>query len=263
MNHVPRGLNLSFLSGCGDMGALICAHDWSSTALGPSHTWPSLLRTSLSTLLKSKHPMFLAWGPDLLSFYNDACRPILGPKHPAVLGRPLAEASAYVWSAIRPLAERALSGEGTGLEDLPLVTVRDGREETAYFTFSFSPVTDESGAVAGLLCVGTESTARVQAEAAIRASERRLRSVLRQAPGFMAVLRGPEHVFEVVNDAYQRLVGPRDVIGRTVREALPELVGQGFVDLLDRVFATGRPYTTSSARSCWIRSLAQPSASVT
>ncbi|HEX2556435.1 MAG TPA: PAS domain S-box protein [Microvirga sp.] len=230
------------------MGALIRAHDWSSTTLGPPHVWPSLLRTSLSTLLKSKHPMFLAWGPDLLYFYNDAHRPLLGLKHPAVLGRPLAESSASFWSVIRPLVNQALSGEGTWSEDLPLVTFRSGREETAYFTFSFSPVTDEAGAVAGLFCVGTETTARVQAEASLRASEERLRSVLQQAPGFMAVLQGPEHVFEMANEAFQRLVGLRPLIGKPVREALPEFVEQGFLDPLDQVYATGQSYTTGGTR---------------
>ncbi|HEX2556436.1 MAG TPA: PAS domain S-box protein [Microvirga sp.] len=230
------------------MGAQIRSRDWSTTPLGPPHTWTPLFRTSLSILLKSKHPMFLAWGPELLYFYNDAYRPLLGPRHPAVLGMPFADASADLGAAIRPLIDQALSGEGTWSEDLPLVTFRNGREEIASFTFSFSPVTDETGAVAGAFCLGTETTARVRAEAALRAREQRLRSVLEQAPGFMAVMHGPDHVFDIANDAYQRLVGSSDLVGKPVREALPEVVGQGIIGLLDQVYGTGEHHTTNATR---------------
>ena len=69
----------------------------------------------------------------------------------------------------------------------------------------------------------------------------RLRSLFEQAPGFMCVLRGPDHVFELTNGAYLKLVGQRDLIGRQVREAFPEVEGQDFFEMLDRVFATGEP----------------------
>jgi hypothetical protein len=66
--------------------------------------------------------------------------------------------------------------------------------------------------------------------------------LFQQAPGHMAVLRGPDHVYALVNAAYQRLVGDRDLIGKPVREALPELAGQGFFELLDEVYMTGKPF---------------------
>ncbi|MDP9349001.1 MAG: PAS domain-containing protein, partial [Gemmatimonadota bacterium] len=70
----------------------------------------------------------------------------------------------------------------------------------------------------------------------------RLQTVFRQAPAFIVTLRGPDHVFEMANPPYYQLVGHRDILGRPVREALPEVVEQGFVDLLDQVYRTGEPF---------------------
>jgi len=83
-----------------------------------------------------------------------------------------------------------------------------------------------------------EQAARAQAET----GRARLQEVFMQAPASVCVLRGPEHIFELANPLYRQLVGRRDIIGKTVREALPEVVGQGIVELLDRVYATGEPH---------------------
>jgi diguanylate cyclase (GGDEF)-like protein/PAS domain S-box-containing protein len=231
------------------MGALIRARDWSTTSLGRPETWPHALKTALSILLNSKHQMFMAWGPDLISFYNDAYRPVLGARHPDALGRPFPEVWADVWPAIGPLVNQALAGEGTWSENLPLVTFRNGFQEIAYFTFSYSPIFDESGTVEGMFCACTETTDKVLAESpsrkrvnSLRATEGWMYSLFQQAPGFMAVVRGPDHVFEVANAAHQQLVGFRSIIGKPVREALPEIANQGFAQLLDRVYTTGRPH---------------------
>ena len=75
----------------------------------------------------------------------------------------------------------------------------------------------------------------------------RLDEVFDLAPSFLAVVRGPQHVFVRANRAYRRLVGDRELIGRSVREALPELEGQGFFELLDEVYRTGEPFTATEA----------------
>jgi diguanylate cyclase (GGDEF)-like protein/PAS domain S-box-containing protein len=231
------------------MGALIRAYDWSATSLGSPETWPHALKTALSILLNSKHQMFMAWGPDLISFYNDAYRPVLGARHPKALGQPFPEIWADIWPAISPLVNQALAGEGTWSEDLPLVTFRNGFQEVAYFTFSYSPILDDSGEVAGMFCACTETTSKVLAASperrranAIRANEGSLNSLFQQAPSFMALVRGPDHVFEMANTAHQQLVGFRPIIGKPLREALPEIDDQGFAQLLDQVHATGQPY---------------------
>ena len=108
--------------------------------------------------------MFVAWGPELAFLYNDAYRPVFGKKHPWALGRPFREIWSEVWNEVVPLVETALRGEATWSENLPLVLNRNGYPEDCWFTFSYSPLRDESGKVAGMFCAATETTERVLAE---------------------------------------------------------------------------------------------------
>ena len=160
----------AFLQGGGELGALIRAKDWSRTPLGPPENWPQSLKTTLGILLNSRYPMFVFWGPELIKIYNDAYRPITGHKHPWALGRPAREVWPEIWSDIEPLVARALAGDPTYSDDLMLFMERSGFREEVYFTFSYSPVPDESGGVGGMFCACTETTARVL-------SERRLRTL--------------------------------------------------------------------------------------
>ena len=425
---IPGGVPDIFTGG-GEMGARMRAMDWSATPLGPAEDWPQSLRTLVNLMLTSSFPMFAVWGPELTFLYNDSYRPILGDK-PEALGRPFAEVWADIWEDLSPLVVRALAGEATYHEDRLLVMQRHGYREETYFTFSYSPVRDETDRVAGMFCACTENTARVLAErrltfqldlaerlrglndpvgvtaaaaeaigrhlgvaragygridstgtavsverdwsdsgmaslsgetrpldsfgpavmaelragytlrvddvttdrrtagsgpaaafagigvrsllvvpllkagqltailylheakarhwteadaalaedvaertwaaveralaeAALRAANQalmreraaveaanarlaaegeRLRTLFRQAPNFMCVLRGPDHVFEMANDTYLQLVGHRDLVERPAREALPEVEGQGFFELLDRVYASGETF---------------------
>jgi PAS domain S-box-containing protein len=231
-----------FLAGGGAMGEAMRAHDWASTPLGPPAGWPQPLKTAAGILLQSKFPMFLAWGDELTILYNDSYAEILGAKHPA-LGKRFADVWAEIWSDIEPLVERALAGEATYWENLPLTMSRRGHDEETWFTFSYSPLRDEDGTVGGMFCACVETTAAVLAERKRRSEAERLRQLFDNAPGFMAVLSGPDHVFDLANSAYMRLVGHRDIVGRPVREALPEVAGQGFIRLLDEVYETGKPFT--------------------
>ena len=95
----------------GAMGALMKAHDWTGIALGAPETWPECLRRTLNLILPSKFPMFIAWGPELRLFYNDASIPILGLKHPEALGQPLKETWAHIWPHIEHLVEQVFAGE--------------------------------------------------------------------------------------------------------------------------------------------------------
>lgn len=242
---VPKPTNLSasgYLSGGGETGTLVRSMDWSASPLGHPTDWPQSLRTAVGLMLNSKFPMFLAWGPELGFIYNDPYAEILGVKHPAAMGMRFKDIWFEIWDDIGPLIDKALAGEASFREDLPLLVRRNGFDEEAYFTFSYSPVHDESGGIGGMFCAVTETTREVQARSALQADRDDLQRLFVQAPGFIAVLRGPEHVFDIVNDAYQQLVGQRDLIGRSVREALPEVAEQGFVELLDKVYATGDPF---------------------
>ncbi|MBV1795906.1 PAS domain-containing sensor histidine kinase [Siccirubricoccus sp. G192] len=153
-----------FLAGGGDMGARMRGHDWSSSPLGPPEGWPRSLRTVVGLMLGSRHPMFLAWGPDLAFLYNDGYAPILGTRHPWAVGRPFQEVWPEIWEDILPLIDRALAGEATWSEDLHLVMERNAYPEDTWYTFSYSPLRDEEGAIAGMFCACTETTAKVLAE---------------------------------------------------------------------------------------------------
>jgi PAS domain S-box-containing protein len=229
----------AFLAGDGEISALMRTHDWSASPLGHPSAWPQSLRSVVSLLLNSRFPMFVAWGPQLGFLYNDPYKEILGSKHPAALGARFQEIWSEIWPDIEPLIDAALAGEATYREDLPLLMRRKGFDEQTWFTFSYSPVRDESGQVAGMFCACTETTGKMLAERHLAGESERLQQMFQQAPGFMAMLRSPEHVFELANAAYMRLVGQRDVIGRPVRQAFPDLEGQGFFQALDRVYATG------------------------
>ncbi|MDN4054085.1 PAS domain-containing protein [Massilia sp. YIM B02763] len=233
---------LMFLSGGGELGAMMRAHDWSASPLGDPRGWPQALRTVVALMLNSKFPMFVAWGEQLGFLYNDSYREVLGDKHPASLGRPFHDIWAEIWHDIGPMVERALQGEATYADRMYLVMNRHGYEEPTWFTFSYSPVRNEDGVVAGMYCACVEVTEQVLAEKYRDAENERLRGLFAQAPGIMAVLRGPEHVFELTNGSYMQLIGHRQILGKSAREALPEVVGQGFFELLDRVYTSGEPF---------------------
>lgn len=237
----------AFLADGGETGALMRAHDWSGSPLGPVELWPQSLRSVVGLMLGSKFPMCVAWGPELGFLYNDAYAEILGAKHPSALGRRFQDIWPEIWNDILPIVVQALEGNPSYHENLPLTLERRGRREQAWFTFSYSPARGESGEVAGMFCVITETTSQVLVERHRIAEYDRMRGLFQQAPGLIAVLREPSHILEIANDAFLQLVGRRDLLGKTIREALPELAGQGFFELLDDVYLTGKSFIAHEA----------------
>ena len=228
------------------MGALMRAHDWKATPLGDPAEWPQSLRTAVRLLLNCGHPMYIWWGPDLICFYNDAYRRSIGPeRHPSSLGQPGRAVWEEIWPIIGPQIEQVMTGLGATWNENHLVPItRDGRREDVYWTYSYSPI-DEADAphgVGGVLVVCSETTQKVLTEQRLLAEVERQRRMFQKAPGFIAVLSGPNHVYEYVNEAYVAIAGQRDFIGRSVREALPEIEGQGFYELLDGVYRTGERF---------------------
>jgi signal transduction histidine kinase len=409
--------HLQFLQGGGEAGALMRSRDWHDCPLGAPSAWPQSLKSLVGMMINSKFPMFLIWGERLSCLYNDGYIPLLGLRHPRAMGSPFATVWPEVWKDIHPLIVRAFRGDATYFENLPLEVSSRGKPERVWVTFSYSPLRDEHGAVAGMFCAFNETTAAVLAErrqafqlemsdrlrglkdsgdiidaaaallgqrlgldrvsynevapdgrslavisswsggrlaalapqvqpldgfgaqlaqelksdrtialddvladprssahaaryrglgiramlavplvkdgrlvailgcasaqprrwngedatlaedvaertwAAMErsraeealtrqvAAERdRLQNLFAQAPSFMAALRGPEHVFEMANAAYLSLVGRGDILGKPVRQALPDVQGQGFFELLDRVYASGEAFHAKEAR---------------
>ncbi len=147
----------------GEMARLMAAKDWTSTPLGPSAEWPQSLRTSVAIMLRSRYPMILTWGEQLVMLYNDAFTPTLGAKHPRALGGLLSDEFAEVWDDVGPMQRSVLAGgPAVWAEDLPLTIERGAGPEQAYFTFSYSHVPDESGP-GGVLAVLGMTTDKVVA----------------------------------------------------------------------------------------------------
>ena len=155
-----------FLSGGGEMGALMRAHDWTQSPLGPPAQWPDSLKMAVSICLNSRFPMVLWWGPEFIMLYNDAWRPILGAaKHPKGLGRPGIETWPEIWDIIGEQLGGVLKrGEATWSEDLLLAVDRYGYVEEAYFTYSYSPIKAADGRVGGVFTAVSETTERVLSE---------------------------------------------------------------------------------------------------
>ncbi|RYD55240.1 MAG: PAS domain S-box protein [Sphingobacteriales bacterium] len=155
----------AFLKGGGEMGALMRAFDWEQTPVGDPDTWPAPLRVTVQVLLNSKFPMFLLWGDDYIQFYNDAYVPSFGfnGKHPKALGQRGEECWAEAWPLLGPMLDQVrLGGEAIWKEDQPVPILRNGRLETTYWTFSYSPVMDGDGSIGGVLSTCFETTEKVE-----------------------------------------------------------------------------------------------------
>jgi len=219
------------------MGALMRSHDWSASPLGRPEQWPQALRTVVDLLLQSQFPMFVAWGDELGFIYNDSYAEILGAKHPAALGRRFEDIWTEIWTDIAPLIDAAMSGNASFHEDLPLVMNRKGYDEQTWFTFSYSPVHDDSGKVAGMFCAVCESTGRVLAERALRelneTLERRVSASLAERKLLADIVEGMDAFVQVadleyrwlaINQAaaneFERIFGVRPCVGSSMLELL-------------------------------------------
>ena len=212
MSETVRTADLPFLAEGGAMGARVRAHDWSGSPLGRPERWAPCLRATLSLILGSRFPMFVAFGPDLVFLYNDAYAEILGDKHPAALGARFRDVWPEIWPEIGPLIDRALAGAATWSENMPLTMNRHGYDEPTWFTFSYAPVRDEAGRVAGLYCACTETTGRVLAEARLRETEARIRALADHLPGgyvyqLAMAPDGADRRFLYVSQGFERMTG--------------------------------------------------------
>ncbi|MFP2933248.1 ATP-binding protein, partial [Pyxidicoccus sp. 3LG] len=160
---------LEALGGPSELRELIRARDWDSTPVGPSASWPRSLKVLVKTMLASRFPMILTWGPELTQFYNDGYSRLIGDKHPAALGIDIRVTLAEAWDTLGPVIRQVMdTGVASWLPALLLLLERSGYREEAYFDVSHAPAEDDSGAVVGMLAVCSEVTQQV-------VSERRLR----------------------------------------------------------------------------------------
>ncbi|WP_369091705.1 PAS domain S-box protein [Massilia sp. X63] len=216
--------------------------DWSATSLGPIAGWPPLVRNTVALILRSPVPMVTMWGQDGVMIYNEGYARIAAERHPQQLGVPVRDSWPEEAAFNDNVMRVCLAGGTLSYQDAELLLRRHGPPEQVWLSLDYSPIVAEDGRVAGVLALVVETTEKVRAQRYLAGEQERLRAMFAQAPGFMAMLVGPEHRYEQVNQAYLGLVERADVVGRTVREVLPEVAAQGFLALLDRVYASGQSH---------------------
>ncbi len=221
--------------------------DWATTPLGQPSEWPQSLRSIVGLILASGKPMFIVWGVARTLLYNDAYVSMLGSKHPGALGMPFFSVWPDAQSSLAPLFDRLFGGTMVELDDISISFDRDEGALQAHFAPSYTPIRDHGNTVVGLLCIHSE-TAGHDSGNALPSDHKRLARLFDQAPSFIAVLNGPEHRIELANAGLFKLLGGRNIIGRTVKEAIPAAVAEGYLDLLDRAFETGEQVVRTGAR---------------
>jgi len=203
---------LAFLAGGGEMGGRMRSYDWRSTPLGDPAAWPQGLKTLVGLMLASPQPMFIAWGEAQTWLYNDAFVPIMGEKHPHRLGLAALD---QVWSEARavlgPMFARVFAGEPVHMQDFALTLDRHGRPEEAHFAFSYTPVRDDEGRVAGLFGACIEITDRVRAD---RRKDAFLATLAHELRNPLAPIRQAVRIAKSSNASAEQRAWSHDVIER-------------------------------------------------
>ena len=237
------------------MAALMRSHDWSRSPLGAPQAWPQALRSVVGLMLDSRVAMFVAWGPELGFLYNDPYADILGAKHPRALGSRFQDIWSEIWPDIRRLVDAAMAGDAIYREDLPLVMNRRGHDEQTWFTFSYSPVRDADGSVAGMFCACWETTQKFRAEQALHEAnqtlERRVSEALAERKVLADIVEATDTIVQMLD-----LQGRWLAFNRAAQEALrrvygiePQL-GHSLFDALAHV-----PEQQAAVRALWQRAL--------
>ena len=252
----------SSITATGEMADLVRAHAWASTPLGTLETWSEATLAVVNLMLCSPFPCALFRGSNLTMLYNDAYRPFAGD--PSSLGRSIQEVYEEAWHILGPQFLAALEGKTTYHENFLVPLYREGVLQNCYWTYSLTPVY-ENGRITGVFNACQERTDAVAAverlrakEAEVRGERMRLLQILEQAPLCFALLSAPYHVISLANPAFAELLGNRELLGKTVREAVPEAEEQGFFAVLDRVLATGHSVRRDGVRLAVVRHPGQP-----
>ncbi|MBU1314567.1 MAG: PAS domain S-box protein [Alphaproteobacteria bacterium] len=247
------------------MGRRIRSYSWADTSSESPGTWPTALSTLVSVMLASNQAMFVVWGPEQLLLYNDAYSQILASKHPEALGRNFLD----VWEEIRtdltPIVEQAYAGKPVHMDDIKLLMHRKGYPEEVHFSFSYTPVRDEAGHIAGIFCPCNEITGQVLAERRLRESEARAKGVLDGMAESFALLDREFRIIDLNVEALRLDSRPREaLIGRSHWDAYPGSESSELGSLYTRAMAQRVPvklehlYTWPDGRETWMETRAYP-----
>lgn len=227
------------------MAQMVRSTDWSKTSLGPLESWSSSLKTAITICLDSHFPMYVWWGEDSINIYNDAYIALAGKqKHPQFFGKPAKEMWSEIWPLLEGFKTEVFStGKAILHEDLQMPLEREGVTEEAYFTFSYGPLRDGDGAIQGIHCTCFETTGKVFAQRKNESANQDLQSFFMQSPVPMVILMGTEYRFSLVNPPYEKLIGKKNLVGKTIFEAFNQDELKDFVVMLDNVYKTGITHT--------------------
>lgn len=236
--------------------------DWKNHPLGPPETWPVTLRVTLGILFNTHQPMFLFWGKDHYCFYNDGYIPILGNlKHPSAMGKAGKEVWAEIWPLTYEQIQIAEHGKSSWHVNRMLPVSKDGVETESYFTYGYSPVYSEDGAICGAFVSASETTDLVLSEKRLQQAHQKaqdekqnaelartqLHEFFMQSPFPMTLLLAPDHLFAIANPPYEKMVG-RKVAGKKVLEVFKEEEVGEFLKIVDGVYATGVAYRSKERK---------------
>ncbi|MET0366656.1 MAG: PAS domain-containing protein [Methylobacterium sp.] len=262
---------LAFLAGGGEATRLIRERDWTGHPLGAPETWPPELRTALSLVLNSPESMILAWGRDLIFFFNETYFPLLGPRLPWAMGERFDKVWADGWDQAKPIIDDAFAGRSTRFNDLPWTLDTDRGDAMTWWSFSYSRILDADGQIAGLFILTNETTERVKAERrqrdfedALRAERDRAHDVLDNMGEAFALL-GRDMTIADINAEGLRMDGrgPDEIVGRPYREAYPD-ADPVLEAAYRKALSDGKPFTMEHAapagdgRITWIDIRAYP-----
>jgi len=258
--------DVAFLRGGGETGALMRARDWTRGPLGPPETWPQPLKTLVGVILGSKQAMFVVWGPEHVLLYNDGYAELCRERHPAALGAPFPVVWHDIADDVATLLGKVYAGESAHIDDLTFMLIRDGRRQEAHFAFSYAPVRDDGGRIAGMFCTCIETTAQAVAGRTRRQDAERLQ-LAHEAAGLGTFDWDLVADRIAVSDSYLRIYGLGSV-EEVTRERMLALVHPDDAERLSRVvrdapagsapteieFRIVRP---SDGETRWIRNVAR------
>ncbi|MCG5241250.1 response regulator [Azospirillum doebereinerae] len=200
-------LDLSFLAGGGELGALIAAFDWPSTALGPIAGWPQSLKTTIAVILRSPVPIVTLWADDGVMIYNDAYSVFAGGRHPRLLGSKVREGWPEVADFNDNVMTVCMAGGTLAYQDQELTLHRHGAPEQVWMNLDYSPVLGEGGTPIGVIAFVVETTAKVRAERAVRAAVDALKAqtetlaIINRAGAALAAELDIDRLTQLVTDA--------------------------------------------------------------
>jgi two-component system sensor kinase FixL len=222
--------------------------DWAATSIGATNQWPDLLKCVVGITLRSSAPKLLLWGPDLITFYNDAQMQLMRGAGVAGIGRPFPTFRPTVWKHMEGFVAEVFRGASGTHSDLIIARSEHTGGTTACYQLCYTPVSDVEGAPAGILIDVFDATPPRKLELALRSENHRLNLLFSAAPVFIAHGVGPELRIEFFNRAFEQMFEGRELQDKAANQAIPELAGHGLVDKLERVYQTGEPWMGSDVR---------------